>query len=363
MKSRTRGSGSIYKRGAIYWIAYSGPEGELRESTRQGSKGRAQAILEHKISGMRSGEYSPVQDAITMGYLMQAVFADYRANGRKTREDAKRRWTTHLQPVFENLRAARVTTATIREYVGKRLDESAAPATINRELALIMRAFTLGRESGQVRQSPKIAKLREDNVRTGFITQAEADVLAAECAKRGLWMRALFAVLWDTGFRVGEALALKVEQVDLAAKLIRLNPGETKNDRGRVAPLQPDTFVLIQALCAGRAKDALLFTREDGTAVQDFRVTWKTVTEAAGVAGLHVHDLRRSAVREMVRAGVSESVAMKISGHRTRSVFDRYNIVSEADILDAAAKRAARSISERKCTDAVQLPEAERLSH
>ena len=81
-----------------------------------------------------------------------------------------------------------------------------------------------------------------------------------------------------------------------------------------------------------------MFTREDGKPVRDFRNTWVKVSKAAGVPGLLFHDLRRTAARNFRRAGMAENVIMQIGGWRTRSVFDRYAIITENDIADAVRK-------------------------
>ena len=171
--------------------------------------------------------------------------------------------------------------------------------------------------------------------------------LARECGKEGLWLRALLTVAYSFGFRSGELLSMRVRQIDLLARTIRLEVGSTKNDEGRITPMTDEVFELLAACVSGKQPDDFVFTREvftrkDGRRVQrrvqSFRKRWKKVCLEAGVPDLIFHDLRRSGVRNLRRLGVQESVVMKISGHKTRSVFERYNIIDEADLTEAARK-------------------------
>jgi integrase len=100
-------------------------------------------------------------------------------------------------------------------------------------------------------------------------------------------------------------------------------------------------LALLQQRKALRRLDCpLVFHRGAGAPLGNFRTVWASSCTTAQVPGLLFHDLRRSAVRNMVRAGVPERVAMALSGHRTRAVFDRYNIVSEDDLRAATARTA-----------------------
>jgi hypothetical protein len=123
-----------------------------------------------------------------------------------------------------------------------------------------------------------------------------------------------------------------------------LNPGETKNDDGREVTMTPLLRAFLQECVRGKQPDDFVLTRKDGRPVGDFRGVWATATANANVSGLLFHDLRRTAVRNMIRAGIPERVAIQISGHKTRSIFDRYNIVSEADITEAVTKLSQRTI-------------------
>ncbi len=148
-----------------------------------------------------------------------------------------------------------------------------------------------------------------------------------------------------TGWRKGEILGLQWRQVDFRAGRVALDPGTTKNDEGRTFPFTRELRELLEqqeryTSKLQREEDKVIpwvFHRK-GKPIGDFRKAWATACKKAGVPGRIPHDFRRTAVRNLVRAGIPERVAMQMTGHKTRSVFERYNIVSEGD-LDAAAKR------------------------
>jgi integrase len=231
----------------------------------------------------------------------------------------------------------------VARYIDARQHEGAENATINRELAALKRMFNLARQSTppKVQSVPYIAMLRENNIRTGFLESKQHDCLAAETGKIGLWLRAMFETGYTYGWRHEELLALRVRQVNLAAGTIRLEPGTTKNAEGREVSMTLPVRTLLTQCILGKGLDDYVFTREDGKPVRDFRGAWETACDAANVLGLLFHDLRRTAARNLRRAGVAEGVIMKIGGWKTRSVFERYAIVSQSDIRDAMTKLEA----------------------
>ncbi len=151
-----------------------------------------------------------------------------------------------------------------------------------------------------------------------------------------------------TGCRKGEILALRWDQVDLVERTVRLNPGETKNDEGRIIPMTDELYETL-AVCRQRRDELYpdspwVFSRA-GERIKDFYGAWREACKRAGLwdeeAGRSVrllHDARRTGARNLVRAGVPEVVVMAIGGWKTRAMFDRYNIVDERDIKDAGRK-------------------------
>jgi integrase len=133
-------------------------------------------------------------------------------------------------------------------------------------------------------------------------------------------------------YTVSEVLKLEWRQVDMKAGEVRLDPGTTKNREGRVFPFTAELRELFKALHGEHA----VLTKK-GTSGAAAQALGNRVQEGR-VSGRLFHDLRRSAARNFVRSGIPERVAMRLLGHQTRSIFDRYNIVSSGDFLDAARK-------------------------
>jgi integrase len=135
--------------------------------------------------------------------------------------------------------------------------------------------------------------------------------------------------------------SLEWRDVDLGGKIIRLRPEHSKNKEARPLPLTDELLELIERAKDNRRLDCSFVFYNKGKGVGDFRKAWHKARKETKLGEVLVHDLRRTAVRNLVRAGVPERVAMSLSGHKTRSVFDRYNIVSEADLAQATERLQA----------------------
>lgn len=343
MSRHRRGTGTIFTAGSdTLWIRYYVNGRPITENAHTTDRKVASDLLQKRVYEASQG-LAPEPGAmrkLTVANLYEALEREYQINRRKSLDDLKARWKLHLEPFFGFMKPANVSTDMVNRYIDKREQEGASNATINRELAVLKRAFCLAMKCTppKVQRVPYFEMLEERNTRKGFLEPEDYDKLARECANYGLWMRTAFELAYTYGWRHAEVLSLKVGQVSLADRTIRLNPGETKNDEGREVTTTPLLRQLLQECVRGKAADDLVLTRKDGRPVGDFRGAWETATRKAGKPSLLFHDLRRTAVRNMVRAGIPERVAMQISGHKTRSIFERYNIVSQADMKDAINK-------------------------
>jgi integrase len=313
----------------------------IRESTKCELQRDAQRVLQAKLVDLprhtphRHGHTAALP---TVTELFAAIERDYSLNGRKSLHHLRSLWTNHLAQFFGTIPASNLTSLMVLEYVNLRRTAGAANASINRELSALKRMYRLALKSQTIKIVPYIGMLEERNIRKGFVRDADYAALAHETQKIGLWLRAMFELAYRYGWRKSELTGLRVSQLDFKERTIELNPGETKNDQARLVIMTEKVYTLLLDCCGGKNASDFVFTRMDGRPAGNFRRSWARATEAAGVAGLLFHDLRRTGVRNMRRAGIPEKVAMTISGHRTRAVFERYNIVDPADLKAAVAR-------------------------
>lgn len=312
-----------------------------RESSKSGSYADAERLLKRRQGEIVTGKFAGLQpERIRFSQLADEVVDEYRRNRRATTGDLLSRLKCHLLPKLGEVRAAELGTSHIKRYVAQRQDSGAANATINRELAIVKRAFHLAAKSDPplVAHVPHVSMLKENNVRTGFLEHHAFVRLRNEPPEE---IRPLFVVGYHVGARLGELLSLRWEQVDLNVNRIVLNAGTTKNEEGRALPIYGEMSYWLSLQKEAQAHlhpDCPFVFQRNGVKVGEFYKSWRSACKRAGVPGLLFHDLRRTAVRNMIRAGISEKIAMNISGHKSRSVFDRYDIVNERDLTEAAAK-------------------------
>jgi integrase len=275
---------------------------------------------------------------------------DYTINGKRSLPTVKGRVANHLTPFFGGRRLSSIGTADVRAYVAHRQKAHAANGSINRELTTLKRMYTLALQAGKLLTRPYIPLLKENNVRQGFF---EPDQFQSVKNHLPVHMQAIVEMACITGWRTpSEILPLEWRQVDMRGGEVRLNAGTTKNGEGRVFPFTSELRRIFdeQQKIADRLKRELgvitrhVFCYEKGKKAgkqiteSGFHKAWSKARTDAGCPGRIPHDFRRTAVRNLVRAGVPERVAMQLTGHKTRAVFERYNIVSPGDLRDAAQR-------------------------
>lgn len=323
------GQGSVYQRNGWWWCNYVAGGVRKREPCRTKNREEALAFLHRRQGKLASGEFL-TPDRTRIRDLLQLLLEDYDVRGVAQAYIANLKVKSILNPALGDIKAAKLTSQQVKQYIQQRL-KKVKPSTVNRELGILHRAFQLGYQQDPplVGRVPYFPKLTEGEPRKGFLKPEQyRNVLAALPQE----LRLLFVIAYHVGLRKGALLRIKWEQVDLASSCIWMQ-GKLANRKPEpvAVPIYGDMRLYIEM--QPRTSE-FLFAR-GSVPIKDFRMSWNLACQAAGVPGLLFHDLRRTAVRNLRRAGVAESVIMKITGHRTRGVFERYNITDQTDTQEA----------------------------
>ena len=369
---RTRGTGSLFRKSnsPYWWVGYYAGRAKHRESTHQTSRTKAERFLRDRLAAVDAGTFiAPDAKRLDFPALAELVRLDYTNKRRRSLDRVARtiRAPVHdpdpkkcrpagpLFAAFGTMKAHEITTTRVEAYKADRLEQGAAPASVDYELALLRRMFRLARKRGEIRDLPDFELLHVQNARRGFFERADFEALRAALPED---VRAVVTFAFHTGWRVrSEVLPLTWDRVDLAAGIVRLDPGTTKSGEARMFYVNglPELKAALEAqrehtTALERATGQIIpyVFHRGGRPVRSIRWAWAEACKRAGLIGRIPHDFRRTAVRNLERAGVSRSVAMKMVGHRTEAIYQRYAIVSESDQREAVAKLAA--LAEREAT-------------
>ncbi len=355
-----RGFGRIYRRRATWWLEYWHRGRQFRESSGSVRETDAERLLKRRLQEIGRGRFiGPTEERVLFTELLDGLLGDYKLNGRRSLGTVQY-YVAALRSAFSGERAIDVTEDRISRYTTARLAEGYAPATVNRELAALRRAFRLAVRQKRLSTAPVVTLLAEHNVRQGFVEPATFEAVVAHLPAV-LADLARFAYL--TGWRKSEVTTLAWTDVDRARGLVALRREHSKNEEPRLLPLTPALAAIVErrwqartVACPDRTtRLADLVFHRVGAPIKAFRAAWASACIAAGVPGVLFHDLRRSAVRNFERAGVTQAVAMKLSGHKTPSIYRRYRIVDETDLREALAKTEA-AVANDQARTVVSLP-------
>lgn len=354
-EKRKHGEGRIYSRprSPHLWLQYYLGGRQIRISSGTSDWDKAAKILRRKIGQVAAGVHPDVA-RVTYEEMRDEFYLHYQNKRRRSlRRDKQGRpyldKVKRLDDFFCGYTAKEIGSDMLAKFVADQQKRGRADGTINRSLSALRRMFNLALHAKKLSSVPYFgdAMLTEAKPRVGFFERDDYDRLRAALPAH---LRLPLSLGYFTGMRLGEVLWLRWDRIH--GNEIRLQASDCKNGKARTIPIIPELRdILNRHQVDGQEFVCTKLDRLGHTIrIQSFRKAWYTGCVKAGLGqfdetdkyvGRIFHDLRRSAVRNFVEAGIPEKVAMEITGHETRSVFDRYHIVSPKNLTEAGRKLAA----------------------
>lgn len=335
--------GTIYRpNGTRNWFLKFYVDGKLqRQTTRTPDREQALVFLKERVKQASRGVFTDLGGRITFGEMLDLLISNYRSKGNRTDPLLRVR---RLAEFFGSMLGEEITEPRIAEYSRKRLDrDGVEAATLRRELAILERMLRLA--SARLPRVPFIEMPRVNNARQGYFEEKDLESLLPHLPSHTV---SLVEFLYLTGWRTGEAFRLQWRDVDWRQQIVLLR--ESKNRDARVFPFK--YHLRLEGVLMRQRSEVSAWERKHeqlcpsvfhwrGRPVKTIRRSWQNACIAAGLEGRLLHDFRRSAVRNLIRAGVQQAIAMRITGHRTDTSFRRYLIVDEEMLAHATGAVAA----------------------
>jgi integrase len=367
VERNTKGEGSLFQRGDGYWyfqLVHDGKKYVKSLGTKNKIEAKKKSVIEkRKIIGKigRNEDAPRTADTVTVGDICE-MYIDYAKRNLKSAKDVERMFNTNMKfdpdnPAQSspakmnlwNLKASKLGTAELEEYRKRRTIEGVGTATINHELENLRAAYYRAKDHHTpqlVKEVPAFPIDNPDNQRDGFLEDAGYKKILLELPN---YAKLVFVLAFHLGCRAGELFKLKWAQVHLSDENLAkgyIDLQKTKNGRDRRAPVYFDMHRWLKWQLDIRNRrfpwceyvifhhDASLSNRaKPGDSVVSIRRAWNSAVKRAGYPGLILHDMRRTACRNMVqKAKIPRALAKLISGHLTDSMFDRYNIADPEDV-------------------------------
>jgi integrase len=335
-----RAHGHIFHRGKIWYIAYSFRGHPYQESSRSTERKDAEKLLRQRLREVHKPNFvdPSKQQRWTLDDMLEQIRLDYERKQNRSYSGIKFAFQ-HLQEGFKFHRVIDITGEKVEQYRDKRLQAGAARASVNRELAALRRGYKLMLEKRMISEAPVIKLLEGENVRQGFLSVGDFYSLLEKIENQDV--RDIIEFLYNSGWRSVEAKKLQWSWLD--GKMIRLPKEFAKNKKSRALPLTGALLDIIERRKAKRRPDCNYVFHRAGKTIKSFRRAFKAAAKEVKMPDLLPHDMRRSAVRNFRRSGLSEHEGMALSGHKTDSVYRRYDIIADDD-LTAAMERVQQHV-------------------